>query len=194
MPINVKLINALDEIVSGAEQSLKEYEVITQLQNEPYALFDKTAFEDSLNLFHCHFVIFHHLYLLQEQYLSQGRGYLTVHTMDIHLSPLTGGASQIAQNDKLKAYYLDWSNFENTNTNDIDAMLEAFWRRIGNRRWLTDEDRKRALEILKLNEQHTQDELRTQYRKLQHQYHPDKTQGSTELSQNIDWAYRTLKV
>lgn len=194
MSVNVKLINALDEILSRAEQSLKEYDVITQLQNEPYVLFDKTAFDDSLNLFHCHFVIFHHLYLLQEQYLSQGRGYLTVHTMGIHLSPLTNVSNQITQDDKLKAYYLDWSNFENTDTSDVNAMLESFWQRMGNRCWLTDEDRERALEVLNLNDQYTQEELRKQYRKLQHQFHPDKRQGSTQRSQNIDWAYRALKI
>lgn len=193
MSVNSQLLLALDEIITAADNPLKEHEIISLLQKAPYFIFEPKVLSEPLRLFQCHFVVFHHLYLLQAQYMQQKQGYLTIHTTEIGLLPAEGSQQSLDIEDKVRQYYLDWSNFEKTDEAQVEALLDDFWRRMGNPNTPSEQDRKKALEILSLNDDFTQEQLKKHYRKLQHQFHPDKKSGNARLSQDIDWAYRALK-
>lgn len=209
------LQQALHELLSGGA-AYSEFELIQHLQNPPFELLNPAALSDNLTLFQTHFLVYHCLYQLQEQYLRQGQGLLQISALDIHLKP--GRHSFECDNDKtdnrdvnqnqrqlqagyqpdqkLRDYYLNLSHLSNTTEDDVQALLDDFWRRMSRYEMTQadDKDIEAALEYFGLsNEKPVQwQQVKQQYRRRMHQTHPDKG-GEKASAQQVQRYFELLR-
>lgn len=194
MPVNNQLMQALTSILVEQRLTLSEYDLIGTLQQAPYSLLAADALRDSLTMFRCHFVLFHHLYLLHDDCIRQGVGSLEIHTTRISLSLINVEQSDSVPvcSDPIRTYYLDWSNFEQTGQQEVDGLLDSFWQSMRCHSPVSEQEKHKALALFSLPESFDLIQLKSQYRNLQHQYHPDKG-GSKERSQALQQAYKVLQ-
>ena len=168
---------AIHELLS----ELKQVSRIPTLHNDP-----------QLALFRLNWMMMNALYQLQTDFIEEGL-LLTVSTLDIHVSVLSSAeknnnADESAlSHQPLRDYYLNWDNFSGTTAEEVQAMLEGVWQD-----YLSPDDQDKAYKTLGL--EHTADAstIRSTYRKLAHQYHPDKG-GDSEKFMAIRQAYEILK-
>lgn len=181
--------------------SISEFDLITLLKKPPYCLFDDAALNDPLMLFQTHFVLFHCLYQLRKKWRSKGVGELDIGLTRISLKMYEEQQSEpesaLQQQDPLADYYLDWSNLSATDVDDVEALLDSFWQKMEGADLsadLCEQSKKEACERLEIDNINTHDlkSLKSQYRKLQHLYHPDKG-GSNTQSQALLHAYTQLR-
>ncbi|MCH2456271.1 DNA-J related domain-containing protein [Idiomarina sp.] len=187
------LIQILAECLDS-QHHWTEHQLIEALQAEPYQFFDKAALRDPLNLFQTHFILFHSLYKLRERWRLQKKYELFIHTLNIECQPWQQGEKDLAENDPLAEYYLDLSQLSSTSETDVESMLNDFWERMGQdfstkQLMPTDE----ACEVMELTPPLTEKQVKKQYRRLVHKYHPDKG-GSVAKMQNVQKAYRAILV
>lgn len=194
--ITKTLVNILSELKPSFIEGTSEYDLIKRLQGPPYGLFDNNL-SDSLILFQCHFVLFNALYHLRETWLQSEVGQLQIHTSRIHLLPFQPGQVALTPQDGLREYYMDWQNFDSTNSQDVAELIEGFWQNFarGSKAvTVVDEATKRnALRLLQIptDTPITRKSIKRSYRQLQHQAHPDKG-GDEELSKAFTDAYKVL--
>ena len=89
--------------------------------------------------------------------------------------------------DALSNYYLDLNNLAETTVDDVDALLNQFWRR-----FLADEHHHSALSVLGMEAPVTFEQVKAQYRRLAMLHHPDRG-GNKEKLQTINEAMEQLK-
>lgn len=196
-PLVEQVLTAIQNEVDVLKEGVSEYQLIEKFQTDPYRLFDKEALRNSRNLFQTHFLLFHCLYLLREQWRQNQTGELTISAMKIKLEPLTSHGPALAETEPLRAYYLDWSHFSRTTESDVDDMLNSFWQAMSNTLvgGVSETEKINALEVLGFapDASPTTQQIKRHYRALQHQNHPDKG-GSLTFSQSLTAAYKTLMV
>lgn len=174
------------------QQPVTEYQLLRRLQSDDVGLLSPSALNDPLSLFQVHFLLFNLLYHLQNEFLDAGRGYLHISALHIKLEPRARSEQGVSAVDPLKSYYLDWRNFNKTSEQDVTDMLDSFWQRIGSATQIVDgKDLESARKILAISGSFNQTELKKHYRRMLHQYHPDKG-GKTQDAQDIEWAYQIL--
>lgn len=207
---HVELLHLLSDVLSSFQShfvaGISEYEIISILQKRPYRILNEHALSDSLLLFQTHFIVFHVLYSLRKQWRESKVGELDIGPSLIKLNPLhlasanidvgESKGTNIQAPDPLADYYLDWQNLASTQQTDVDELLSHFWQKMAGNNLhfeLSQDELNKAKSRLEISS--TKDitliQLKQQYRKLQHQYHPDKG-GSIEISQLILQAYTTL--
>ncbi|MDC0602929.1 molecular chaperone DnaJ [Aliiglaciecola sp.] len=187
------LADALFTIFVDEQQTLKEHQLISLLQSPPYELFNQDALSNSLTLFRCHFVLFHHLYILQNDCHQKNIGSLSIHTTKIELAAFNPMMQAgLVEHDPIKAYYLDCTNFDNTDRQHLEDLIDSFWKKMASGYDFSEEQKLQALASLDLQEPITQTQLKSQYRLKQHIYHPDKG-GDEEISKQLLEAYQLLK-
>ncbi len=190
---NKALVNTLHHFTESFIQGIDEYSLIKKLQSEPFNLFDANALTDSLSLFQTHFILFNGLYQLQQQWRREKKGGLHIHATNIQLYPYAQQNAAMGLHDPIAAYYLNWDNFSETNEKDVEVLLDSFWKRMARSKTADEGEISKAKGVLNI----TDDELLTKplikqkYRRLQHQYHPDKG-GDGERSKSVMWAYQLL--
>ena len=202
-PLVTSVTQALEAEWDTLSQGVSEYSLIKILSEAPYHLFDPDALREPLTLFQTHFVLFHCLYRLQLKWAEQHSGDLTVSALNIQLrdfpssrsSRQHGALACASTDDSLQRYYLDWQHFGTTQSQDVEQMLDSFWQ---NMHTYTNvkvgpQDIEQACALLQLAEEDWRNSatVKRQYRKLQHQYHPDKG-GDLRSAQRLTWAYQTL--
>ena len=209
MNVNKKhetLLQLLTEILysfqSYFREGISEFELISKLKAKPFELFDEDALREPLVLFHTHFVLFHALYILRDEWRQEKVGELNISALEIKLEILAhqdaghADADRLADADPLADYYLDWQNLSKTDEAEVEDLLNQFWQKMGGAKSVqeaTPEEINAALALMELDEIDglQMDELKRQYRKLQHAHHPDKG-GTAEQAQSILAAYTTL--
>lgn len=166
-----ELITILHGILAKNPDGLTEHELLTQLATAGLAEFATAGLHTSLSIFQIHFLLFHHLYLLRQQLRSEKEHNLAIHCLRIALIPaaLPPESSALDHHDPMQSYYLDWDNMENTGQEEVDALLESFWRR-----YCTMHQRPKALRILGLAAEATDREITMRYRQLALTHHPDR--------------------
>ena len=172
----------LDENPDG----VSEHELLNYL--------DKHDFFDALNsevsatllLFQKHFLLFHILYSINQQWVAEKQGSLSISPLLIQKLVYVEAKSQIGSVNTLSEYYLDLSNLNNTNEDNVNDLLDQFWEK-----FLRNEKRGDALKALGLEEPVTDKEIVMSYRKLVKTHHPDKG-GDNETIQEINAAYAVL--
>ena len=187
------IIDSIYAIILSSPAGISEYDLLGRLQeDESITVFSDDFFspaDDSVALFRKHFLIMNALYQLQAKLISEGQ-YLLVSPLNIKLGPIndadetnmsTENASQ-----KLREYYLDLSHFDQTDKAEVDGMLEGFWQR-----YIANDKRYDALQILGLTSEADLDEVKQTYRRLVSEHHPDKGGDSTQFTV-IRQAYETL--
>ncbi|MEW9797952.1 DNA-J related domain-containing protein [Alteromonas sp. CYL-A6] len=190
------LADLLVTVPEWFDDGISEYVLIQRLQEPPFRLFEKDALRDPLVLFQTHFMLFHALYQVQTAWREDGTGELTIHTTRIALETSSmSGTTMPEAGDPLRDYYLNWDNYTGTGKDEVEALLDDFWRQFarGNHRIPAAETIQEAREIMELPAQGEIDKatLKRQYRRLQHRYHPDKG-GDTEKAKQLVFAYTTL--
>ncbi|TMN40155.1 DNA-J related domain-containing protein [Pseudoalteromonas sp. S2755] len=150
--------------------------------------------DENKNLFKRNFLIMNALYQLQQEVFAEGQ-YLHVEALNIYLSPHLG-KHQLALDDPLRSYYLDWQHYE-TSGEEVSALLDNFWQRFafhGARRQID-------IKADELNEIKTRWRLPNGYdrrmlsqcwRKLALTHHPDKS-GDEETFKRLMNEYEILK-
>ena len=189
------LREAIATIVDTCTDGLSEHQLIQQLQQAPYELFDKQALADSLRLFQTHFLVFHCLYLLRDEWREQQYAELSISTLKIQKQAWQAQSAALTQADPLRRYYLDWQQFEQTDGADVEALLDSFWRQqpLSGLETSDEAQLEQALQQLALNQMPVDlKQLKRHYRQRLHQVHPDKG-GSNAAVQQIQWAYQLIE-
>ena len=196
-PLVEQVTIAIQDQLALLREGVSEYQLIEKLQNAPYWLFDKNALRESRNLFQTHFLLFHCLYTLRDSWRRGQIGELAISATSIKLHPYKSDGPAIAEADPLRTYYLDWSHFSRTTESNVDDMLNSFWKAMSDNAYgiVSEPDKADALEVLGFapDATPTTQQIKRQYRSLQHQNHPDKG-GNNTLSQSLTAAYKTLMI
>ncbi len=183
---------ALLSELRAAPQGLSEYQLIRQLAERfPASLFaEPGALQDPLRLFQLHFLLFHQLYRLSDQ-LAPDSLSLQIHALSIRLLPRSDSAPGLQQVDPLRAYYLDWQQWRDTHAEDVQRLLDGFWRRQG-RGMVAPDELAQALETMELEQPTDARAVKQRYRALVRVHHPDRG-GSTARVQAINQAMLILE-
>lgn len=174
-------------IPSQGERQLSEYDLIIELRKQQVDEFVQFNLANNMDLFRCHFLLYHMLYRIREQWLADKKYHLEISALQIQKLPLSDTHSQtVGHHDALRDYYLDFSEFHSMELADVEILLRGFWSKM-----IEPESRERALITLELQDPVTDKEIKHQYRKLAMIHHPDRG-GSAERLQQINEAIKIL--
>lgn len=188
------LVATLRKLETEFVEGISEFGLISLLQAAPYHVFDSDALRDNLTLFQCHFVLFNALYTLRDQWFDERRQVLDIHATNIQLRTEKEGCNTVTTDDPLRSYYLDWSHFNSTSAQDVEALINSFWERMGNPVLAVDEhDVNRAKALLDIPDESvlSKSVIKKHYHRQQHLHHPDKG-GDGALAGKLSWAKQVL--
>lgn len=194
------LQQAISDIVLGRLAPITEFELIRTLQQPPYELLSERALQGNLDLFQTHFLVFHCLYRLRQDWQSSGLGCLRIEPLAIQLLTLDETTPQaeeavysLTQADPLAAYYLDLDNLTTTGEQDVAQLLDNFWRHLVAPPAVKADQRSQALLVMDFEAMPDNlNQLKRQFRRLLHAHHPDKGGAAADM-QNLQWAYQVLR-
>ena len=183
----ITLITDLLATCLADAQPRSEYDLIRWLQEPGQAVFREEALRDTTTMFRTHFLVMHCLYRLRERWLKDHKGSLLISALEIRLMPSAqSGTQAVSEHDPLADYYLDLSQLA-TSDDDIDAMLNNFWRLM-----VIPEAYDSDLAVLGLTAPASRADIRQQYRRLAMQHHPDRG-GDHSQFREITAAYQRLR-
>jgi DnaJ-domain-containing protein 1 len=181
------LVEAVDHLITSTPEGLSEYDLIQALDRHHPDLFPKPDLGDPLLLFQHHFMLMHVLYRLQ-QASDQTTRRLAISPLRIQWQLAAAGEGNAVRVDpSLGAYYLDFTNLAKEDGGSVQSLLDGFWRRLLGEDHSTD-----ALAILGLTESASFADIKSRYRALANEHHPDKGGNSASFGRIQD-AYETLK-
>lgn len=164
-----------------------EHALISDLQKNKVEPFDGFNLSHSKDLFRAHFLTKHALYHLQNSYAVQKCFYLDISLVSIKRLPFIEGERQtIVELDLTKEYYLNICHYFETEEEQVNELLDSFWAK-----YLAQDDKARALEILGLKSDTGYAQVKTRYRELAQKHHPDKG-GCEERFKEIAGAKKLL--
>jgi len=207
---SLALDQALLEIISDGP--ISEFEIITKFKSAPYRFFNDDVMADSLTLFKTHFVIFNSLYRLRDIGLEHNQYDIDIISSRITYTAFSNAKPVNQMNitseqttlvhpshdgqaiEKLRTYYLDWNNFEQTTESNVNDLIDSFWKSMFSQSsiQLSEENLTKSLSILELAAIPTKSALKRQYIKLCNTHHPDKGGENTKF-QSINLAYNYVK-
>lgn len=168
--------------ILNAEETISEYRLMLHLASKGLEEFKPDL--EPLTMFRSHFLLFHLLYRLQDRWHEECRGWLSIHTTDIHLdenSPVANASgnsqSELLNHDPIKSYYLDYNEFLSTQQEDVLGLLDDFWRTMAGEplQPIDSAAKSNALETLGLEEESlSSQQVKQRFRALCQQHHPDK--------------------
>lgn len=177
------LIERLHHLLRGHPDGLSEHALILALEDD--ALINQAALSDTLTLFQTHFLLFHHLYRLEEQ--LRGKERLEIHCLKIVLGPWEDGNTALPEiGDPLRDYYLNLDNLAATGREEVAALLTMFWER-----YVNQDELAAALRALDLDAATDYPTAKRRYRELAMRHHPDRG-GDTDSLQAINAAMAVL--
>lgn len=181
------LSDAVAQLLAAAPAGLSEFDLIQQLDRQHPELFPKPDLGDPLLLFQHHFILMHLLYRLQDDWWQANRCLLDIGPLRIAMRPLgEGDSQQLGSSGSLRDYYLDGNNLNRETSASVQDLLDGFWKRL-----LGEEHRPQALAELGLDDSADRNAIRTRYRQLANEHHPDKG-GNPETFRRIRDAYEQL--
>ena len=172
---------------------LSEFELLRALQ-AAYPMLDTLADEPNLKLFRQHFFIMNALYQLQRRVWQDDGVKLdilpTCVRIEISSTEQIALATTSELSDSVEAkladYYLDWRSYDETNEEDVAALLDSFFHGLDNA-----SEKQQAYKKLALTDSASESEIKRQYRKLVHYAHPDRG-GSAEDFIELRHAFEVL--
>jgi len=183
-----QLEQAVAHLLEGRPQGWAEYEMITALRERDIPLLPSCPLDDHLGLFQVHFLLFHVLYRLRDRFRAEGRGELRIGVLEIALGPHEPGEEGLSRADPLREYYLNLEELRQTTADDVEALLESFWGRVG----IGDGRCEEALAVLELEPPVDYGAIRRRYRSLVMRHHPDRG-GDTARIQALNEAMAVLE-
>lgn len=202
--------HAIPDIPSALEKHLwnllskgtvyKEYDLLKALTEKGFDQFTPSL--EPLELFRSHFLLFHILYRLQDKWQSKGKGLLAIHSLEIRLlsadkSSSTDLASLADFGEtptEVKAYYLDYAKFIDTQEQEVVELLNSFWHSFGDLPTQPSNhlSLKKSVTILEIEGDLSAEKINRQFRKLSQVHHPDKG-GDAEVFHKLCEARDRLK-
>jgi len=176
----------LGMILQNHPEGLGEYELLQLLREQNYFSFLGKTPALPKDIFQAHFLLFHALYRLQQQLLERQQAILEIGPLNIQLLPYSQETDAITKPDRVREYYLELSNLEQTTENDVHELLAAFWRN-----FIRFDNRAAALAELGLNDPVNNEMIKQTYRRLAMEHHPDRG-GDKQRLQAINAAYECL--
>lgn len=164
------LLDTLHQLLLDAPEGLGEYALLKALRERRFEPLPEGPLSDPLILFRCHFLLFNALYRLRDRLNGEGLAQLEIQPLCIRLLPWRAGQQALAEDDPLRAYYLDESQL-GTSAKEVEDLLASFWVRQA-----APGDRARALALLKLEDdgELSRRRIRDRYRRLAAEHHPDR--------------------
>ena len=142
-------------------------------------------------LFQQHFILYHLLYRIQQDWHDTGAGYLHIALAKVQLLP-QAAMPELNEDSERRAYYLNWQHFYTMTEQMLDQHLAAFWRYISDGAVTpTELDMVEALSVLQLPDNFSLLQLKKAYRSLALQQHPDRG-GSEQQFIVLTEAYQQL--
>ena len=123
---------------------------------------------------------------MRDIFLDKKEYLLDINTLKIQLLSYSEGNKDLQKEDKLRTYYLDFNNLENTSEDDVYDMLASFWNKVNHY-----DNREEALAELGLKDPVDDITIKKEYRRLAMQHHPDRG-GDTDKLQKINDALALL--
>ena len=167
---------ALLSLLKQSTESLSEYEIIQRLRQQ----FDDSKVlqsDSTFGLFQIHFLVMNGLYQLQNELMDDGY-YLTISPLEIFVTKLADARDKFVADSteaRLKAYYLDWQNFEGTNEADVEDLLKSFWQRYTTNKHFDDAGCfSEACQLLGVSADADWSAIRSRFRRLAARHHPDR--------------------
>lgn len=196
--IDPQLETDLLSILSRHSSGIAEHALLKQLSQAGYAVFTPSL--EPLELFQAHFLLFHILYRLADKWQQVGYGQLVIDCLNIHFQTesdwdMTQSAqTDLARDDSLKRYYLDYQHYRDTQTQDVVDLLDQFWKQLSGVSTASPSEIQQAKLTLEITEQDeiSLEQVNLQYRKLCFIHHPDRG-GDTQTFQKINQAAQLLK-
>ncbi len=183
-------LDALQAATAGLLEArpagLSEYALLTLLRESGHMPAMQAG--DNLALFRSHFLLFHVLYRLRDEWHAARRWHLVISPLRIALEPWQAGAGGLAEADPLRAYYLDLRHLDETGETEVETLLADFWRRFAGA-----DERAAALAVLGLTDPVDAATIKQRYRELVMQHHPDRggdTRRLQELNEAMAWLER----
>jgi len=176
-------------ILRDNPNGLSEYDLFAALHSCGDSRFDISKLRDAFPLFCAHFRLFNALYRLRDDLWREQAGVLEISPLQVVLrryNPQQAGGIQLGEVDPLRDYYLDSTQLEQTTAEEVERMLDRFWRRMQGV-----ERRREALAVLGLNDPVDMETIRHHYRRLAMKHHPDRG-GDTLRLQMINAAMAVL--
>lgn len=172
-------------LLSG--EALSEYELLSWLQQPEQAIFAADALRDSLTLFRSHFILMHCLYRLRGQWFARQEALLEISALRIQRQPWQAAHHRLpAAADALADYYGDLNELA-TDRETVESLLGSFWKMM-----LNPLHQEEDLQLLELNVDASEQDIRLQYRRLAMRHHPDRG-GDEQHFCRIQAAYQRLK-
>ena len=180
--------NILVKQLQDQPDRCSEYELIQKLRDKGLFTIDEHELlsSNSLVMFQIHFTVYHVLYRLRDRFRKNREFELELSPVAIQLKKYIKGDTALTEHDPLQEYYLDIDNFGETDSKDVDEMLDRFWSRLGN-----SERRVEALKELGLVDPVKNEDIRKQYRRMAMKHHPDRG-GDADKLQRINAAISVL--
>lgn len=186
------LVATEHELRACGPTGLSELDLIRTLQSERWQLIGKVNFTEPDQLYPVHFLLFHTLYRLRDQLADTGET-LIISPLRLTLLPTAPatGSDLPAGEDKLRAFYLDLSQYFMSN-GDIRDMMDNFWAGMPPERPAPD-DAALAAETLGFEGlPEAFSTVKQGFRRQIMRAHPDRG-GSTEEVQKLNEAFSVLK-
>ncbi|MBU2882401.1 hypothetical protein KO525_06775 [Psychrosphaera sp. B3R10] len=193
---------ATDELEQAVYQLLlsgdkfTEFELIDKLSKAPYSFFEVGSLSQNLSLFQTHFILFHALYRLNQLGHETQTFYIEIHVLSIQLNVISANSttepSCYLESDGLRDYYLDWNNFDKTDSADVASLLSQFWQKYNKNALYTPQLVEQAQAYFEFDTTPTMKELKAKYRHKSLEYHPDKG-GTTERFSELLNHYKVMK-
>ncbi|EGM78624.1 DnaJ-class molecular chaperone with C-terminal Zn finger domain protein [Rheinheimera sp. A13L] len=186
------LVTALEAFLLSRQGEISEQELLHQLKAffpEPRSLA-----VDSL-LFQQHFILYHHLFVLQAQWQQEQVallhiGYAKVIVYTVTALPDNAMALWQEQQDKA-AYYLDWQNMRAMTDDKLQTVLDEFWKKLA----LYQQNKTLDTAVLQKKWQlvrpYSVAQLKKNYRQQALRLHPDKG-GDAAAFQLLQQEYQWL--
>lgn len=203
--IPAELEQLIWQVVTQHSSPLKEYHLLKTLAQAGYTQFELG--KDALSLFQAHFMLFHLLYRLQNQWLEAGLGTLYIHTLEIRFEPFEKAenlskfpaqpskTANLDRFDPLKTYYLDFSAYYQTQSDEVRQLLKDFWLTFAQQPFQRIQGNlsyQQALTLFDLEPSFSPQTLKQRYRQLRQQTHPDKGGNASDFQQVLE-AYEILQ-
>ena len=188
-PLVPELLEMLRQNSLSSESGLSAHDLLQQLAHHPvFEQLSELNSQPQLQLFRKNFLLMNGLYQLQRS-LQGGGIYLSVSALESRFETKAAGRAdsrELEQADPVRDYFLDWSNFHETDEQDVLALLEGFWLRYFSAGELTD-----ARARLGVEAGASAAEIKQRYRELAALHHPDKG-GDEATFIEIRQAYEQL--
>lgn len=185
------------QLLIEQKQSFNEAQLLRQLCESNQAIFQSSLFSDDLALFQSHFILFNALHRLNNTGQDSATFSIEIDPSNIvaHFYQETSTDTEIKSFSKvdsiMRDYYLDWQNYDKTNKEDVEELLNNFWQKFS---FMPTEPKDITAQLQRMGfaELPNKIELKKSFKALSLKYHPDKGGDQTQFQQLLV-DYQTIK-